>query len=230
MKTGRNILLTLHCGIVTTALLSVLLLSACSKEDANTPVMSFQAIPVSDTLKGMIGENTLLTNNRTWYIDGWVYVANEATLSIEPGTLLKVLNSGYKRVNGGLVITRGAKIIAAGTSYAPVTMTCSDTMTICSAVKMGVVLLGKAPVKQVLPIAPGFDGINGGLIYGGKEVADSSGVLQHLKIIYPSTQHKQAVPGDSLTVGLFPMGMGDRTVLKDITLRQITPAIQVKLK
>jgi len=230
MKAGRNILLKLHCMIVSAPLLSILLLSACSKEDTNTPVTSLQAIPVSDTLKGIIGENTLLTNNRTWYLDGWVYVTNEASLNIEPGTLLKVLNSGCRRVNGGLVITRGAKIIATGTSYAPVTMTCSDTTTICSAVKMGIMLLGKAPVKNALTITQGFDGINGSLAYGGQEPADSSGVLQHVKIVYPYTHNRQTIHKDSLMVGLFSMGMGDRTVLKDIILRQVSPDIQMKLR
>jgi hypothetical protein len=206
------------------------LFTACSKEEASAPVASLQAIPATDTLKGIIGENTLLTNSRTWYIDGWVYVTNEAVLSMEPGTLLKVLKNGQKNVDGGLIITRGAKIIAPGTQYAPIVLTCNDTALTYHAVKMGIALLGRSPVRAPLSLVNGFAGINGSLAYGGQLPEDSSGTLQHIQIIYPYIQHKQTTRQDSLRAGLFLMGIGNKTVIKNITLRQVTPDIQIKLR
>ncbi|MCF6405687.1 hypothetical protein L3C95_22475 [Chitinophaga filiformis] len=226
----RNMIIRLWSGSFPIAGLLLLLFTACSKEDASTPVVSLQAIPATDTLRGIIGENTLLTNNRTWYIDGWVYIANEAVLSIEPGTLLKVLRNDQKNVDGGLIVTRGAKIVAPGTAYAPITLTCSDTLHTCNSVKMGVVLLGKSPVKVPLSIIKGFAGLNGSLAYGGKLPDDSSGVLHHVQIIYPYTRHRGIAGQDSLRAGLFLMGTGDRTVIKNVIGRQVTPDIQIKLR
>jgi hypothetical protein len=219
-------------GVSGIAGLLLLLLTACSKDDTSSPLAGLQAIPAVDTLKGIIGENTLLTNNRTWYIDGWVFVTNEATLSIEPGTVLKVLKDGEKNVEGGLVVTRGAKIIAPGTAYAPIILTCNDTLLTFNMVKMGVVLLGKSPVKAPLTIIEGFAGLSGSLAYGGKLRDDSSGILQHVHIIYPYTRHKAVAVQDSLRVstGLFMMGTGDRTVIKNVIRRQVTPDIQIKLR
>ncbi len=226
----RNIMLRLWSGSFPIAGLLLFLFTACSKEEASTPITSLQAIPDTDTLKGIIGENTLLTNSRTWYIDGWVYVTNEAVLSIEPGTLLKVLKSGQRNVEGGLIVTRGAKIIAPGTQYAPIILTCNDTALTYHAVKMGIALLGRSPVGAPLSLVNGFAGINGSLAYGGQLPEDSSGTLQHVQIIYPYIQHKQTARQDSLRAGLFLMGTGNKTVIKNITLRQVTPDIQIKLR
>lgn len=204
------------------------LLAACSKEEDATagPLSSLQAIPVGDTLKGIIGENILLTNNRTWYIDGWVYIANEASLSIEPGTLLKILKNERSGVSGGVIVTRGAKIIAPGTPYAPIVLTCNDTSVVYNVVRMGIILLGKAPVKQPLAVTGGFPDLNGSLAYGGLSASDSSGVLQHVRIIYPYTKYRQ----DSLRTGLFFLGTGNRTVIKDISVRPVITGVHIKLK
>ncbi|PWV50562.1 hypothetical protein [Chitinophaga sp. S165] len=226
----RNIGLRMGSGIAGIAGLLLLLFTACSKDDASSPIRSIQAIPAMDTLRGFIGENTLLTNSRTWYIDGWVYIANEAVLSIEPGTVLKVLKNDQKNIDGGLIITRGAKIIAPGTQYAPIIMTCNDTVITYHAVKMAIVLLGKSPVKAPLSVITGFGGLNGSLAYGGQLPDDSSGLLQHVKIIYPYILHKQIARQDSLRAGVFPMGTGSKTIIKNITLRQVTPDIQIKLR
>ncbi len=226
----RNIVLRMGAGISGIASLLLLLFTACSKDEASNPIASIQAIPAMDTLRGFIGENTLLTNSRTWYIDGWVYIANEAVLSIEPGTVLKVLKKGQKNIDGGLIITRGARIIAPGTQYAPIVLTCSDTLMTYQAVKMAVVLLGRSPEKAPLSIITGFGGLNGSLAYGGQQPDDSSGLLQHMQIIYPYILHKQIAQQDSLRAGVFPMGTGSKTIIKNITLRQVTPNIQIKLR
>ncbi|MVT10893.1 hypothetical protein [Chitinophaga tropicalis] len=202
------------------------LLAACSKEDegVTNPITALYAIPPEDTLKGMIGENTLLTNNRTWYIDGWLCITNEASLNIEPGTVLKVLKGSRKDVEGGLIITRGATMIANGTKYAPVIITASDTSIIYNRVKMGIMLLGKAPVAGALSVTEVFPGMNGSFAYGGQLPGDSSGVLQNLQIIYPYIRR------DGLKAGLFLYGTGSRTIIKDINVRPVVTGIHMRLK
>ena len=166
------------------ALLSLLTICAgmiaCEKEDhmSKAPLVSTMMVPMIDTLPSVIAENTLLTNTHPWYIAGWVYVGNEATLTIEPGTVIKII--GEKDTGAGLVITRGAKIMASGLSNWPILFQLNDTTRGWS----GIVLLGRAPQKSPFPLTENITSAShsSGWAYGGEQPDDSSGVLQHIRI------------------------------------------------
>src|SRR5690349_21276150 len=68
------------------------------------------------TLKGKITADTTLRAKNTYILDGFVYMTNNATITIEPGTTIQ---GKYTDPVGGLVITRGAKIVAKGTADKP---------------------------------------------------------------------------------------------------------------
>lgn len=71
-------------------------------------------------LTGLISENTTLKRT-TYLIMGTLYVTNNATLTIEPGTVLR----GDFNTNGTLVITKGSRLIAEGTETNPIVFTSS---------------------------------------------------------------------------------------------------------
>ena len=183
-------LLTICAGIV-----------SCEKEDhmSGAPQVSTMMVPMRDTLPPVIAENTLLTNTHPWYIAGWVYVSNEATLTIEPGTVINI--TGEKDAGAGLVITRGAKIMASGLSNWPILFQLTDTTPSWS----GIVLLGRAPLKRSYPLTQNVtsDSRSSGWAYGGELPDDSSGVLQHIRI----------APERVLL-----LGVGSRTIIQDIAL------------
>ena len=52
-------------------------------------------------------------------LSGFVYVKNNATLTIEPGTIIK----GVSNTKAALMIERGSKIMAAGTADKPIVFT-----------------------------------------------------------------------------------------------------------
>ena len=52
-------------------------------------------------------------------LKGWVYIADGATLTIEPGTVIK----GDKATKAALIAERGGKLIAKGTATAPIVFT-----------------------------------------------------------------------------------------------------------
>ena len=64
------------------------------------------------TVSGDISANTTWTSSNIYLLSGFVYVTNNAELTIEPGTVIK----GDKATKGSLIITRGSKIWADGTS------------------------------------------------------------------------------------------------------------------
>jgi len=208
-KSCRHIQAYFTAGVKCILLLCALF--SCEKEEKPAvPQVSTAIIPMRDTLPPLIAENTLLTNTHPWYIAGWVYVSNEATLAIEPGTVIKI--TGAKDTGAGLVITRGAKIMASGFSNWPILFQLTEKTRCWS----GIVLLGKAPQKK--PYSPVETivsaGQGGGWAYGGQQADDSSGVLQHIRIV--TNPAKQDAAGKQLQDGLLLLGVGRKTVVKDV--------------
>lgn len=193
-------------------LLSGIGITACEKEgDTQAHLMvDVMTVPVADTLPPVIAENTLLTNTHTWYIKDWVYVTNEATLAIEPGTIIQILNR--KDTSSGLVITRGAKIMAGGLKNWPILFQLNDTTGAWS----GIILLGRAPQKTSYTPLENISSIHNssGWAYGGGQPDDSSGVLQHVKIAV--SPHKGS--SHKLPEGLLLLGVGSKTLVQDIVI------------
>jgi len=140
---------------------------------------------VTDTVSGTITVNTTWTANKTYLLRGLVYVKNGATLTIQPGVVIK----GDATVTGGtaLVITKGSKINAVGTSTSPIVFTSSkDTGARAVGDWGGIIMLGKATlnqsggVKNIEGIATSTD-----TEYGGGTTPDdndNSGNLKYVRI------------------------------------------------
>ena len=66
------------------------------------------------------GKQTL--KRGTYVLKGWVYVAEGAELTIEPGTVIK----GDKQTKSSLIVERGGRIVAQGTATAPIVFTSGE--------------------------------------------------------------------------------------------------------
>src|SRR5688572_20429713 len=73
------------------------------------------------TLQGRINADTILRKQNTYILKGLVYIVENKTLTIEAGTVIKGSYSGTDVA--ALIITRGAKIMAQGTSDQPIVFT-----------------------------------------------------------------------------------------------------------
>lgn len=143
-------------------------------------------------VKDDISANTTWTAGNEYHLDGLVFVNSGATLTIQPGTVIK----GIKNPTTGdfataLIIRRGAKIMAEGTESNPIIFTseldnvrdANDLLPTDGGLWGGVVMLGKAttsnPVndKQVEGIPADLDAK-----YGGSDDDDNSGVLKYVSI------------------------------------------------
>ncbi|HEY4611355.1 MAG TPA: T9SS C-terminal target domain-containing protein, partial [Bacteroidota bacterium] len=71
------------------------------------------------TIEGTITTNLTLSSSKKYLLKGFVNVNSPATLTIPAGTLI----FGEKSSKGSLIINRGAKINAQGTSTNPVVFT-----------------------------------------------------------------------------------------------------------
>ncbi|WP_113638748.1 hypothetical protein [Nubsella zeaxanthinifaciens] len=162
--------------------LSVLVfLASCSKstvdEDLN-PTTPANTVEVS----GDLTANTTWSADKIYLLKGNVFVTNNATLTIQPGTIVK----GDKATKGALIITRGAKIMAVGTVEKPIVFTSS----IAAGARKegdwgGVILLGKAQNNIGTSVA--IEGISDATDkgkHGGNDNTDNSGTMKYVRIEY----------------------------------------------
>jgi hypothetical protein len=153
-------------------------------------------------IKDSVATSQTWTNNHIYLIQGFVYVVNGVTLTIEPGTIIE---GDHNFTGSSLIVERGAKINAIGTSTQPIVFT-SD-MPAGSRTRGdwgGLILCGKA----IINAAGGEAQIEGGprSYYGGNDNSDNSGTLQYVRIEfagYPFQPNKEI---NAITLGAVGSG------------------------
>ena len=133
--------------------------------------------------------NTTWTADKTYKLTGLIYVRNNATLTIQAGTLVKGV---YTSSGTALIVAKGAKLNAIGTAAAPIVFTSGKTVAQGRSAGDwgGVVLLGKARFTSLGAANTGVNYIEGitssvNTEYGGGSTpddADNSGTLKYVRI------------------------------------------------
>lgn len=123
-----------------------------------------------------------ITTDETWSglvkLDGWVYVDAGATLTIEPGTIIRATNKSV------LSVERGGKIMAAGTKAQPIVLTSLQGAGFRANSDWGGLVINGFGINNL----PGGTGVAEGGIgseYGGSNNEDNSGVLTYVRIEFP---------------------------------------------
>ena len=96
-------------------LLMGVLFTSCKKSDDPVKPAGSKVV----TLSGEIKSNRTLSADSSYLLNGFVYVTSGATITIQPGTVIK----GDKLSKGTLIIEPGAKITAIGTPDKPIIFT-----------------------------------------------------------------------------------------------------------
>ncbi|MBL7808999.1 MAG: T9SS type A sorting domain-containing protein [Saprospiraceae bacterium] len=170
-------------------------------------ICAFFSANAQVVVSGNITSNTTWTKNNVYLLQGFIYVKNGATLTIEPGTVIK----GDKNSKGSLIVTRGAKLVADGTPSEPIVFTSNEASPTYGDWG-GIILLGKAAVNTptgVLEIEGGVNNAEGdGLCGGGTtpDNADNSGVLRYVRIEYPGIAFQPNSEINGLTMGAVGTG------------------------
>lgn len=173
-------------NVLSVLLISIIAFNSCRKIEVDGNGSTATPTSESTILEGKIAENRTLKSNYIYKLRGLVYVTNGATLIIEPGT--KIVGENGR--NGGLVITKGCKIIADGTASKPIVFT-SEAATPQRGDWAGIVILGNAPTNTSFNGQLGIGEIEGGInngeglgLYGGNNANDNSGILRYVRIEY----------------------------------------------
>jgi hypothetical protein len=179
----------------------------CCCEYSTTKTLTLTNVGNNTTMiEGETDQNITLTSDRKWLVKGFIYVNNGATMTIQPGTIIK----GDKQSKGTLIIRRGGKIMADGTVEQPIVFTSNLPPGQRSYGDWGgIVICGRAPHNQ-----PGDPIIEGGVdaFYGGNDPNDNSGILRYVRIEFSGIPFQPNQEINGLTMG----GVGRGTVLDHI--------------
>lgn len=141
-----------------------------------------------------IKEDMTLTYPNTYNLRGFVYVTDGATLTIEPGVVIK----GEKASKATLIVERGGKLIAEGTKERPIVFTSAQAPGNRKPGDWGgIILLGKAKNNK------GEQTIEGGVRsqHGGNDNADNSGILKYVRCEFAGIEYSVDNEINAITFG-----------------------------
>ncbi len=174
-------------------------------------VASFTVTDLDATTKqveGTTATNFTLTSDKKWVLKGFVYVESGATLTVQPGTIVK----GDKPTKGTLIIKRGGKLNADGTASQPIVFTSNQPAGSRDYGDWGgIIICGRAPHNQ-----PSDPVIEGGpdAQYGGTDANDNSGILRYVRIEFCGIAFQPNQEINGLTMG----AVGRGTTLDNIQI------------
>jgi hypothetical protein len=155
--------------------------AACGEDDGIQP-------PIEGPKEAVI--NADITSDRTLYADtiytlsGFVHIANGATLTIEPGT---VIEGDYDVLGSSLFVLRGARIDAQGTAAEPIVFTSSrDVGQRQPGDWGGLIVVGNGIINRTGDVqleGTGTGATNPVVLYsGGTDNTDDSGILRYVRV------------------------------------------------
>lgn len=170
--------------------LIIVLATACSdkNDDPDTNTSTEQILFNNGTEIGSGTQSFKIKENHTikkgtYVLKGWVYIEDGATLTIEPGTIIK----GDKATKAALIAKRGGKLIARGTASAPIIFTSNQAAGSRKPGDWGgLILCGRAKnnndIVNGMPIEGGPDAP-----HGGSNDDDNSGILSYVRVEFAGT-------------------------------------------
>jgi hypothetical protein len=199
------------------------------KQETETAAINKTAAPVTPivVVSGVIEANQTWEATNIYELAGRIIVKSGATLTIQPGTVIKGREG--QGINASvLMIARGGKINAIGTAASPIIMTSvidnikpgessGTTLDEDDRGKWGgLVILGKAPisvagnaVEAQIEGVPASETLG---LYGGADPADNSGTVQYVSIRHGGAVIAEGSEINGLTLG----GVGSGTTISNV--------------
>ncbi len=130
----------------------------------------------------------------TYLLKGWVYVADGAELTIEPGTIIK----GDKQTKAALIVEPGGKAIMQGTASEPIVMTSAQPAGQRRPGDWGgLIICGKAKHNEVTAQIEGGPRTK----HGGDNDDDNSGIFQYIRVEFAGYPFKPDQEINGITFG-----------------------------
>ncbi|MCB0805730.1 MAG: hypothetical protein KDC05_08010 [Bacteroidales bacterium] len=203
---------SLYISIIAVVILAI---SACSRK--SDFVIGENSELVRDNGSGT--GTTTWTSDKTYLLDGFVFVNDGQTLTIEPGTVIKA-RTGQGENASALIVARGGKLIASGSSVNPIIFTCEgddlegSVPVFAKGLWGGLIILGNAPLNnefneghiEGIPISEPRG------IFGGPDPEDNSGIIRYVSVRHGGTNIGSENEINGITFG----GVGNKTTVEYI--------------
>ncbi len=163
-----------------------------------------------EKISNIIMDHVFLTNDVTYFMTGDVYVANGASLTIQEGT---VIRCDYKNP-ANLIIAKGGKLVAAGSSNSPIVFTSSKgPKSRNNGDWGGIIVAGSGKVNSV----SGSGVIKGNFnpqyaVYGGNDSSEETTILRYVRIEFAGSTAKNPEGSNGLSL----YGIGTSSIVEDI--------------
>jgi hypothetical protein len=166
---------------------------ACATDELDIEVDSDEV--TVNVFRNVTANTTWVTGN-TYVLLTDIFVSNGATLTIQPGVIVK------GREGSSLVVTATGKIEAAGTAQQPIVFTSANAAP-APGDWGGLILLGNAPINVPGGQAQieGFPEGTTGTTYGGSDAAHDCGTVRYARIEYAGFLLSADNELNGLTVG-----------------------------
>ena len=123
------------------------------------------------------GKSLTLYKDTLYILTGFYFVDSLAEINIQAGTVIQ----GDSATQAALIIKRGGKIFAQGTSSQPIVFTSAKPVGQRKRGDWaGIIILGSAPTNK--PATQFVEGVSVGGQYGGSNSADNSGVIKYVRM------------------------------------------------
>lgn len=189
--------------ILILVLTTMLIASSCRKSDYE---VSENTVTIRDQGEGT--GTVSWTKDKSYVLEGFVFVNDEQVLTIEAGTVIRA-TTGQGAASSALIVARGGKIIARGTSADPIIFTVEgddlegSVPVDAQGLWGGLIILGRAPLN----LSAGEAHIEGipitepRAVYGGQNPQDDSGILEYVSIRHSGTNIGEGNEINGLTLG-----------------------------
>lgn len=165
-----------------------------------------------EVLPNIINSDVHLNNEVTYQISGNVYVVDNATLTIQEGTIIRCDTEN----TASLVITKGSKLIARGTKGFPIVFTSNKPQKTRKAGDWGgIVIAGSGKINS--PASSKV--IEGNFLpqyssYGGTQENELTTILSYVRIEYAGKKINQSKELNGLSL----YALGDNSIINNIMI------------
>lgn len=198
-----------------------------SKTAQATAVVNVVEEQLIFNVDGNITSNTIWQSGKIYILKNCISVVSGVTLTIEHGVIIKG-EAGTGANATALIIARGGKLMAEGTSTAPIIFTSIADEIMPGQIESpnldptlnglwgGLIILGNAPISasaasvQIEGIPPSDQ--NG--LYGGNDALDYSGEIRYVSIRHGGANIGEGNEINGLTLG----GVGSATIIENIEI------------
>jgi hypothetical protein len=193
MKTKKLLMFITALAVTLIAALS------CQKDDPKPDPSEQEQIIFEGNVIGNGSQEFEIKGNHIikkgkYVLKGWIYITDGASLTIEPGTVIR----GDKETKAALVVETGGKIFAQGTADEPIVFTSNQPAGSRKPGDWGgIVICGKAKNNKTEMIIEGGPRSK----HGGNNDSDNSGVLSYVRIEFAGYPFKTDQEINGLTMG-----------------------------